>query len=413
MKIKAVCEATGLTDRSVRYYIEEALVMPEYTDNYLGRKTFDFSEEDVQRLKDIAVLRKFGFSVSEIREMIHSSGSVFPMAQELMARKSAAIDEERKLLDALSRLDHLRFYTASRLAASLSEPVEEVELPSDDEKPSILLTVINILKKAAVFVLLCLPVVWAVFVVLMQWHWNYYPVFQPVGILAAVLFLLPSVAYAVFSKVGLARVWTHKAKRILLIVVVLSTPAWLLAPFAVISHSETTDIRHYRKFDPECSVGRSDIFNALFPEWPNYIGSVKRPDGSWETVYLDARYLYRDLAAIDPIYDVYAEWPLEEDAFQAEIDRVRELFQRESSPEDGERQYWDYVTVEKGDYVCHILSQHGDPVFESPDSAGNFDSYSYYIFAYDEASHRVRYLHCYSMQHCDGDPGPYYLTLEW
>ena len=39
MKIKAVCEATGLTDRTVRYYIEEELISPVYTENYLGRKT--------------------------------------------------------------------------------------------------------------------------------------------------------------------------------------------------------------------------------------------------------------------------------------------------------------------------------------------------------------------------------------
>lgn len=49
MKIKQVCEATGLTDRAVRYYIEEGLIAPRYTENYLGRKAFDFSEDDAQR----------------------------------------------------------------------------------------------------------------------------------------------------------------------------------------------------------------------------------------------------------------------------------------------------------------------------------------------------------------------------
>ena len=36
MKIKTVCEKTGLTDRTIRYYIEEGLVSPSYTENYLG-----------------------------------------------------------------------------------------------------------------------------------------------------------------------------------------------------------------------------------------------------------------------------------------------------------------------------------------------------------------------------------------
>ena len=36
MKIKQVCEATGLTDRAIRYYIEEGLVAPAYTENYMA-----------------------------------------------------------------------------------------------------------------------------------------------------------------------------------------------------------------------------------------------------------------------------------------------------------------------------------------------------------------------------------------
>ncbi len=55
MKIKAVCEAAGLTDRTVRFYIEEELISPVYTENYLGRKTFDFSELDIEKGSTVAV----------------------------------------------------------------------------------------------------------------------------------------------------------------------------------------------------------------------------------------------------------------------------------------------------------------------------------------------------------------------
>ncbi|MBQ5712472.1 MAG: MerR family transcriptional regulator [Oscillospiraceae bacterium] len=414
MKIKAVCEATGLTDRTVRYYIEEALVSPEHTDNYWGRRNYDFSEEDVQRLKDIAVLRKFGASVSEIREMIHSSGNLYPMAQELRARKCAAIDEERKLVDALDRLDHLRFYTFPRLADALSEPVEEAPMPSGDEKRSIWSTVWDVIKKVVTFVLVGIPVVWAVFVFWIQSHSNYYPVFRLGGVLLTLLFLSPSIAYIIISRTGLAGKVPLKWKRRILVVLVLSTIGWIVAPFGIISHSETTDIRNYGDFDPSCSVNGDDLFRELFPHAPNVNAVVKQSDGSYETVRLDTRYLYRHFDFIDPAYDVYAEWPLEEEAFQAEIDRVRELFQRKATVEDGERPCWNYVTVEKGDYDCHILAYHDDPIFEGPDgSAAGSDHYRYYIFAYEEARHRVRYLCCYSMQYCDGDPGPYYLELEW
>ena len=84
MKIKAVCEMTGLTDRAVRYYIEEQLISPEYTENYLGRKSFEFTEDDVQQLQDISVLRKFGFSIAEIKEMYANPDLIFPIAKSLL-----------------------------------------------------------------------------------------------------------------------------------------------------------------------------------------------------------------------------------------------------------------------------------------------------------------------------------------
>lgn len=410
MKIKAVCEATGLTDRAVRYYIEEALVAPGYTINYLGRKSYDFSDEDVQRLKDIAVLRKYGASVSEIREMLHSSASLYPIAQELKARKSAVIEEERKLADALDRLDPLRFYTFSRLADALSEPGEEAVPLSEAEKPSLRLAVWEIVKKVLTFVLVGLPLVWAVFVFWTLSHGSYYPVFRLGGVLLTVLFLSPSLAYIIISRTRLAGKMPPKWKRTILVVLVLSTLGWVVAPFSIISHSETSDIWDYREFDPSCSVNGNRLFHELFPDAPNVYAGVKQSDGSYETVRLDARYLYRHFDFIDPAYDVYAEWPLEEEAFQTEIDRVRELFLREAATEDGERPYWDYVTVEKGDYFCHILSERGDPVFERPVSSR---SYEYYIFAYDKARCRVRYLCCDSMEYWDGDAGPYYLELQW
>ena len=67
MKIKQVCEQTSLTDRAIRYYIEEGLVFPAYTENYMGRKAYDFTEADAETLQHISTLRRFGFTVEEIR----------------------------------------------------------------------------------------------------------------------------------------------------------------------------------------------------------------------------------------------------------------------------------------------------------------------------------------------------------
>ena len=74
MKIKTICEVTVLTDRTIRYYIEEQLISPAYTENYLGRKSFDFSQEDMDALKYISVLRRFDFTIQEIRQIIEDAG---------------------------------------------------------------------------------------------------------------------------------------------------------------------------------------------------------------------------------------------------------------------------------------------------------------------------------------------------
>ena len=129
MKIKAVCEATGLTDRTVRFYIEEGIFSPIYTENYLGRKTFDFSETDIRTLNDIATLRKFGFSIAEIKEMFLHPEEIIRITKELENRKQTLINEEKDLLLTLSKLDSKRSYTVTELAAFLSNPVIEPGSP--------------------------------------------------------------------------------------------------------------------------------------------------------------------------------------------------------------------------------------------------------------------------------------------
>lgn len=132
MKMKAVCEATGLTDRTIRYYIEEELIAPAYTENYLGRKTFDFSQSDIDALRDIAVLRKFGFSLVEIKQMRRCPEEIVQISNMLQERKQALINEETVLLQVLSRLDKTNTSNVSELANHLRAPVADAPLPKED-----------------------------------------------------------------------------------------------------------------------------------------------------------------------------------------------------------------------------------------------------------------------------------------
>ncbi len=81
MKIKEVCQKTGLTDKAVRTYIKEELISPNYDENYMGRRTFNFSDEDVQQLRKIVILRKYNFSLKEIKALFAENVT----AKELLA----------------------------------------------------------------------------------------------------------------------------------------------------------------------------------------------------------------------------------------------------------------------------------------------------------------------------------------
>lgn len=132
MKMKAVCEASGLTDRTVRYYIEEQLVFPAYTENYFGRKQFDFSQSDVQALKDIAVLRKFGFSISEIKDMMVYPQNIPSIVKALKKRKQEQIEMENEQLQALQQLEKEHSGSVSELASCLLVPTAKTPLPKED-----------------------------------------------------------------------------------------------------------------------------------------------------------------------------------------------------------------------------------------------------------------------------------------
>ena len=133
MKIKAVCEKTGLTDRTVRFYIEEGLLRPSYGENHTGRRSFDFSDSDVDALLNISTLRKFGFSVSEIRTMNESPEKISGIIENLKERKRHEIASEQKLLDALTALT-CDDYTVEKLADKLKAPAKNLPAPKDSQK---------------------------------------------------------------------------------------------------------------------------------------------------------------------------------------------------------------------------------------------------------------------------------------
>lgn len=102
MRIKEVCERTGLTRRAIRFYAEKGLITPG-VDPKEHNDYKDYSEEDVKRLLLIAGLRSLRLTVEDIAVILGSP----ERSGEILSRHRASLDSERAelgdILDILSK----------------------------------------------------------------------------------------------------------------------------------------------------------------------------------------------------------------------------------------------------------------------------------------------------------------------
>ena len=396
MKIKAVCELTGLTARTVRVYIDEQLIAPKFTENYLGRRSFEFSQSDIAALQNIATLRKYGFSIDEIRNILLDSQTSIAIIENVKQRTQIQADEYRERLKALSRVESLKAYSVEELSEILLQGEAEIQFPVELPK----LNVKRIVKCAVIFLIVWLPFVLVVGGIINDITTYAYPKINIANVILTLLTLIPSISILVITK--LKPNIKRTVKRIILCLCVVAIPFSLVMPYGIVTRSETTDFRNYRDFDPDCLATRNKVFNEVFPMWPHYFENVKNEDGEWEAIYLDAKYYYRFFYGMDYTYDIYAEWPLEADKLGEEVQRVKGVFEKAIA----DKTYgYKFVEIEKGEYTCLILYSGDDPFQKAT------NNYQYLIFAYSETSNSVRYIYCDSLE--NGVDQPYYLQLDW
>ena len=138
MKMKEVCQRTGLTDRTVRLYISYGLVFPNYSENYTGRKNYTFSEEDTNRLQQIAHLRRYGFSISDIKEILEVTRPIPEILNEHIDGLKKQIEKESAILAVLEKTansDH-DIQDADTLCHLLErDGYGEPDVPDTDRQP--------------------------------------------------------------------------------------------------------------------------------------------------------------------------------------------------------------------------------------------------------------------------------------
>ena len=91
MRIKEVELLVGITKKNIRFYEKEGLLSPGRDSENSYR---DYSEADVQRLKQIKFLRKLDMPISEIKAVLEGDISLVTAVR----RHSISISEQRKNL---------------------------------------------------------------------------------------------------------------------------------------------------------------------------------------------------------------------------------------------------------------------------------------------------------------------------
>lgn len=116
MKIKRACEATNLTERAIRLYLSKGLITPGSNNGIL-----DFSSEDIQHLRDIAVLRQFDFTIEQIAGMVGNAGEIPELLRARIAQSQTERDRVSEVSEVLGGLDAGKCGSIHALADQIRE----------------------------------------------------------------------------------------------------------------------------------------------------------------------------------------------------------------------------------------------------------------------------------------------------
>ncbi|WP_239618577.1 helix-turn-helix domain-containing protein [Cohnella mopanensis] len=135
MKMKEVCTRTGLTERTIRFYVEEKLIDPQMS-LMNGREYRDYSERDIAELTTIADLRKLFFSIEEIKKMKQSPETIADVVGAYKLNVSADVQAKSEILRALAQIELNRLNGVDMLAGRLKSISANLPLPKRDITPN-------------------------------------------------------------------------------------------------------------------------------------------------------------------------------------------------------------------------------------------------------------------------------------
>ena len=136
MKVREVMTQTGLTDRAIRLYIENELVRPECSESFNGRKSIEFSESDVEQLKNIALLRKANFTILGIKTLQAGGEEARIALENHITKLREDIENNTRVLEALEGFDNDEEVNIKTVCNKIGDYVAANKVPSEDMRKS-------------------------------------------------------------------------------------------------------------------------------------------------------------------------------------------------------------------------------------------------------------------------------------
>ena len=133
MKVKEIAAQTGLKERTIRFYEEHDLIHPAM-ERRNGRNYREYTQEDANRLRLIATLRRSQFTLEEIRQLLEQPDTTPQIFRDYTARMEQSARNTELLWKAASTIPP-EGLTPQSLAQSLERQVRNLSLPPADLEP--------------------------------------------------------------------------------------------------------------------------------------------------------------------------------------------------------------------------------------------------------------------------------------
>ena len=138
MKINEACKRTGLSERAIRFYVEKGLLEPK-SQIINGRTTIEYSEADIEVLRDIATLRNAEFSIADILAMQSSAEDVGTIIKKHCDELQQEQLLREELLRELKYISNRQNISWKKLAGILSRKREDyhwqgIRIPEEESE---------------------------------------------------------------------------------------------------------------------------------------------------------------------------------------------------------------------------------------------------------------------------------------